>query len=151
MRVGASQSIPRARDSFQYLSQNYTQNIDTLETLAGVKNVLQCHGSFATATCIQCHTRVQGSAIEADIMKRRVPLCRMCNPSADSSAKSSPSQTPKKAKAKYRSKKKQRGEWDSQDEDNSDDPEYPPGIMKVRALLLGFGLRRLTYEHEHEH
>ncbi|KAF4569852.1 NAD-dependent histone deacetylase sir2 [Pleurotus pulmonarius] len=128
------------------LLRNYTQNIDTLETLAGVKNVLQCHGSFATATCIQCHTRVPGSAIEADIMKRRVPLCRMCNPSADSSAKSSPSQTPKKAKAKHRSKKKQRGEWDSQDEDNSDDPEYPPGIMKPDITFFG---EKLTSDFDH--
>ncbi|KAG9223893.1 hypothetical protein CCMSSC00406_0004491 [Pleurotus cornucopiae] len=128
------------------LLRNYTQNIDTLETLAGVKNVLQCHGSFATATCIQCHTHVPGSAIEADIMKRRVPLCRVCNPSADSSAKSSPSQTPKKAKAKHRSKKKQRGEWDSQDEDNSDDPEYPPGIMKPDITFFG---EKLTSDFDH--
>ncbi|KDQ26824.1 hypothetical protein PLEOSDRAFT_1077645 [Pleurotus ostreatus PC15] len=115
-------------------------------TLAGVKNVLQCHGSFATATCIQCHTHVPGSAIEADIMKRRVPLCRVCNPSADSNAKSSPSQTPKKAKAKHRSKKKQRGEWDSQDEDNSDDPEYPPGIMKPDITFFG---EKLTSDFDH--
>ncbi|KAJ8695040.1 NAD-dependent histone deacetylase sir2, variant 2 [Pleurotus ostreatus] len=128
------------------LLRNYTQNIDTLETLAGVKNVLQCHGSFATATCIQCHTHVPGSAIEADIMKRRVPLCRVCNPSADSNAKSSPSQTPKKAKAKHRSKKKQRGEWDSQDEDNSDDPEYPPGIMKPDITFFG---EKLTSDFDH--
>ena len=30
------------------LLRNYTQNIDTLEQVAGIENVIQCHGSFAT-------------------------------------------------------------------------------------------------------
>ena len=30
------------------LLRNYTQNIDTLEQVAGINNVIQCHGSFAT-------------------------------------------------------------------------------------------------------
>lgn len=30
------------------LLRNYTQNIDTLEQVAGIQNVIQCHGSFAT-------------------------------------------------------------------------------------------------------
>ena len=32
------------------LLRNYTQNIDTLEQVAGIDNVIQCHGSFATGT-----------------------------------------------------------------------------------------------------
>ena len=60
-------------------SQNYTQNIDTLETRAGVRKVLQCHGSFATASCINCHRRVPGNALEDDIMSHRVALCTICN------------------------------------------------------------------------
>ena len=28
------------------LLRNYTQNIDTLEQVAGIKNVLQCHGNL---------------------------------------------------------------------------------------------------------
>jgi len=35
-----------------------------------------------------------------------------------------------KAKVK-KSKKKAKGEWDSDFEDESDGPEFPPGIMKV--------------------
>ena len=31
-----------------------TQNIDTLESVCGVTRAIQCHGSFATATCLQC-------------------------------------------------------------------------------------------------
>ncbi len=99
--------------------KNYTQNIDTLETMAGVRKVLQCHGSFATATCLQCRRKVPGKEIEAEILSRRVPLCTGCNATA-----------PVKAKVK-KSKKKAKGEWDSDFEDESDGPEFPPGIMKV--------------------
>ncbi len=100
--------------------QNYTQNIDTLETKAGVQNVLQCHGSFATASCLECRRKVPGTAIESEIMKKKVPLCPECNPSTLS---------PKKKKKT--SKKKAKGQWDSDVSDESDGPEYPPGIMKV--------------------
>ncbi|EDR05569.1 class I sirtuins SIR2 family protein [Laccaria bicolor S238N-H82] len=67
--------------------QNYTQNIDTLETLAGVQRVLQCHGSFATASCLLCRRRVPGLEIEADILRRTVPLCTVCNAPSSSAKK----------------------------------------------------------------
>ncbi|KAJ4486926.1 DHS-like NAD/FAD-binding domain-containing protein [Lentinula lateritia] len=112
------------------LLRNYTQNIDTLETVAGVKRVLQCHGSFATATCLLCRRRVPGSEIESDIMRRKVPLCPVCNPPSSSS-----SSTPKNGKKI--SKKKAKGEWDSDCEDESDAPTYPPGIMKPDITFFG--------------
>ncbi|KAF8644752.1 hypothetical protein AX16_008296 [Volvariella volvacea WC 439] len=62
--------------------RNYTQNIDTLETLVGVKNVLQCHGSFATATCLICKRRVPGKDIEYAILNHKVPICGICNEDA---------------------------------------------------------------------
>jgi NAD-dependent SIR2 family protein deacetylase len=108
--------------------QNYTQNIDTLETLAGVQRVLQCHGSFATASCLQCHQRVPGTEIETDIMRHRVPLCTACNLPP-------PPEAPGKGK---RSKKKSKDTWNSDVEDESDVPEYPPGIMKVCALFIRY-------------
>ena len=40
------------------------------------------------------------------------------------------------------SRKKAKGEWDSDVEDESDAPEYPPGIMKVsRVRFLAVGNR----------
>ncbi|KAK0203075.1 DHS-like NAD/FAD-binding domain-containing protein [Desarmillaria ectypa] len=108
--------------------QNYTQNIDTLETKAGVQNVLQCHGSFATASCLECRRKVPGTAIEAEIMKKKVPLCPVCNPSILS---------PKKKKKRKTSKKKAKGQWDSDVSDESDGPEYPPGIMKPDITFFG--------------
>ena len=40
------------------LLRNYTQNIDTLEQEAGISRVIQCHGSFATASCSVCKRQV---------------------------------------------------------------------------------------------
>jgi NAD-dependent SIR2 family protein deacetylase len=96
-----------------------------LETLAGVKKVLQCHGSFATASCLQCRRRVPGSEIEIDILRRKVPLCTVCNVNI-------PAPPPKGKK----SIKKAKGQWDSDVEDESDGPDYPPGIMKVNFVHL---------------
>ncbi|CAB4384693.1 SIR2-domain-containing protein [Rhizophagus irregularis] len=60
------------------LLRNYTQNIDTLEQVAGIENVLQCHGSFATASCIVCGYKVDGNEIKDDILNQRVPYCPKC-------------------------------------------------------------------------
>ncbi|KAF9010436.1 DHS-like NAD/FAD-binding domain-containing protein [Hymenopellis radicata] len=100
-----------ARFVFQSSECNYTQNIDTLETLTGVKKVIQCHGS----------------EIEFDIMRRRVPVCRVCHPSSAS---------PKKKKKKM-SKKKAKGQWDSDVSDDSDGPDFPTGIMKPDITFFG--------------
>ncbi|KAF8208575.1 DHS-like NAD/FAD-binding domain-containing protein [Mycena galopus ATCC 62051] len=116
------------------LLRNYTQNIDGLHTLAGVTRVLECHGSFVTASCILCHRQVPGSEIEADIMAQKVPLCSVCN--APQSGTSSP-----KKKGKKKSKKKAKGCWDSDAEDESDGPTYPPGIMKPDITFFGEKLK----------
>ena len=107
--------------------QNYTQNIDTLETAAGVQHVLQCHGSFATASCIQCRKKVIGTEIEEEILAGQVPLCKVCN-SGDWNTNND-----SKEKPKTRKKKRKNGGWDDDEseEDEPDLPDYPPGIMKV--------------------
>lgn len=60
------------------LLRNYTQNIDTLEKQAGIKRVIECHGSFAKATCTNCKYCVDGDVIEADVMNQKVPFCPRC-------------------------------------------------------------------------
>ncbi|KAG7093502.1 hypothetical protein E1B28_007177 [Marasmius oreades] len=112
-------------ESHDKLLRNYTQNIDTLEVSVGVQRVIQCHGSFATASCLLCRRRVPGKEIEVEILGRRVPLCKVCN---------APGTPPKKTK---KSKKKAKGEWDSDEEDESDGPTYPPGIMKPDIIFFG--------------
>jgi NAD-dependent deacetylase sirtuin 1 len=60
------------------LLRNYTQNIDTLEQKAGITRMVQCHGSFATASCIRCGYKVPGNYIEEAIFKKEVPICPVC-------------------------------------------------------------------------
>ncbi|KAF7308536.1 Deacetylase sirtuin-type domain-containing protein [Mycena chlorophos] len=105
------------------LLRNYTQNIDTLETLAGVTQVLQCHGSFATASCLSCRRQVTGTEIEAEILAQVVPLCSVCNVPQ-------PESKPKK-------KRKGKAEWESDDDDEADGPAYPPWIMKPNITFFG--------------
>lgn len=61
------------------LLRNYTQNIDTLEKQAGIRRVVECHGSFARATCTNCKHSVDGDEIRADIFAQRVPKCPKCH------------------------------------------------------------------------
>ncbi|XP_060943800.1 NAD-dependent protein deacetylase sirtuin-1 [Limanda limanda] len=60
------------------LLRNYTQNIDTLEQVAGVQRIIQCHGSFATASCLVCKHTVDCEAIREDIFNQVVPHCPRC-------------------------------------------------------------------------
>jgi NAD+-dependent protein deacetylase sirtuin 1 len=62
------------------LLRNYTQNIDTLERVAGISRLIECHGSFATASCTRCKFKINGDAIREDILKQRIPICFKCNP-----------------------------------------------------------------------
>nr|XP_043901869.1 NAD-dependent protein deacetylase sirtuin-1 [Solea senegalensis] len=60
------------------LLRNYTQNIDTLEQVAGVQRIIQCHGSFATASCLVCKNKVDCEAIREDVFNQVVPHCPQC-------------------------------------------------------------------------
>jgi len=59
------------------LLRNYTQNIDTLEQVVGIENVVQCHGSFATASCMVCKHKVQAEVIRQDIFEQKIPYCSL--------------------------------------------------------------------------
>ncbi|EHN03265.1 Sir2p [Saccharomyces cerevisiae x Saccharomyces kudriavzevii VIN7] len=62
------------------LLRNYTQNIDNLESYAGISadKLVQCHGSFATATCVTCHWNLPGERIFNKIRNLELPLCPYC-------------------------------------------------------------------------
>ncbi|XP_044011128.1 NAD-dependent histone deacetylase sirtuin-1 isoform X2 [Aphidius gifuensis] len=64
------------------LLRNYSQNIDTLEQVAGIENVIECHGSFATASCTKCKYQVTAEDIREDIFGQRIPLCKKCTKNA---------------------------------------------------------------------
>ncbi|KAI5124267.1 hypothetical protein M0805_005116 [Coniferiporia weirii] len=114
--------------AMQDRGKNYTQNIDTLETKAGIRNVLQCHGSFATASCINCRSRVSGNSIKDDLLAQRIPLCTFCNVINHDIVK------PKKIRKKK--KKKRNDGWESE-EPEEPAPPLPSGIMKPDITFFG--------------
>ncbi|KAF9168387.1 NAD-dependent histone deacetylase sir2 [Mortierella sp. AD011] len=110
-------------ESQDKLLRNYTQNIDTLEQKAGIQKVLQCHGSFATASCVRCGYQVPGDEIKDQIFKQEVAYCKACK---------TPSPPPK-SKAKKRS-----GYHSSDDDDDDDDDdESTKALMKPDIVFFG--------------
>jgi NAD-dependent histone deacetylase SIR2 len=115
------------------LLTNYTQNIDNLEEAAGVvpDKLVQCHGSFATATCQQCGYNVRGEAIFDDMKAGQIPYCvecmrrlRVARPGGMKRKRSAIGLNSKKKRAEYE---------DSTDED--DDYGIPQaGVMKVSTI-----------------
>jgi NAD+-dependent protein deacetylase SIR2 len=103
----------------------YTQNIDNLEHLAGVREdkLVQCHGSFATASCMRCKLQVSGEEIREDILNGNVPKCPACEAEREQQAKQS----------KNGKKRKRESDWDGDDDDEDDN--IVEGIMKVLILL----------------
>ncbi len=124
------------------LLRNYTQNIDTLEQAAGITRVLQCHGSFATATCTDkaaCGYSVDGSQIKESIFRKEVPRCPRCVERRRAASEL-------KAQGKRGKKKKAKGDssgraiWKEEDEDSEDDREDEAmpgmGVLKVSVRRL---------------
>jgi len=63
------------------LLRNYTQNIDCLERIAGVSpaRLVEAHGSFARARCVQCREEMAPDKVREDIMNDVIPLCKCGN------------------------------------------------------------------------
>lgn len=59
----------------------YSQNIDGLEFLAGIPEdkLVECHGHFRTASCIDCHKVADPEAVKKTIVEDgKTPLCKYC-------------------------------------------------------------------------
>lgn len=69
-----------------YLRRLYTQNIDTLERIAGVDAdyIVEAHGSFAESHCIDCGTEMAVADVKAEMRRDKhkgkiaVPRCILC-------------------------------------------------------------------------
>lgn len=55
----------------------FTQNIDGLERQAGLTDddLVEAHGSFASAHCIDCHHEYAPEFVRAAIFADKVPIC----------------------------------------------------------------------------
>lgn len=115
------------------LLTNFTQNIDNLESYAGIlpEKLIQCHGSFATATCVKCEHKVTGESIFAIAKKGEIPECEACKKELAARPKSM-----KRKRSSNGFQKKDRKSWSSGD-DSDDDYDMPtPGVMKVRKTSI---------------
>lgn len=63
------------------LLRNFTQNIDTLERMTGLDEeyIIEAHGSFATASCIECHRKADSDMVREKALKGQVARCEHCD------------------------------------------------------------------------
>ncbi|ODQ50354.1 SIR2-domain-containing protein [Saitoella complicata NRRL Y-17804] len=105
------------------LLTNYTQNIDGVESVAGIRGekLVQCHGSFGGAGCVTCGYKCPGEVIFGDIRAGRIPKCPLCleNPPMTTTTK----------------KGKKRTENEEEEEEEDVDPSL--GVMKPDITFFG--------------
>lgn len=126
--------IAKLQDMGKLLT-NYSQNIDNIEANAGVRpdKLVQCHGSFATATCQKCGHKVQGDTIFADIKAGKIPRCGECI------AALRKNNTMKRKRSSRKSAGKRSRRRSSEDDDDDDDQYDIPaaGVMKPDIIFFG--------------
>ena len=119
------------------LLTNFTQNIDNLEGHAGIlpEKLIQCHGSFATASCMECGYKVKGEEIYKDLKAGRIAHCDRC---IRQLRQARPAGLKRKRSSNGTSSSKRRK---NDYEDSSDSEGYEitvAGVMKVQAVTLYF-------------
>ncbi|ROW08226.1 hypothetical protein VMCG_03325 [Cytospora schulzeri] len=122
------------------LLTNYSQNIDNLEAKAGIspEKLIQCHGSFATATCISCGHQVPGETIFPDIRAGHIPRCPQC------AAPRRPTTNSRKRKlgkdGTEKKPRRRRGDYESASDSEYDMGPSKGGIMKPDITFFGEAL-----------
>lgn len=119
------------------LLTNYSQNIDNIEANAGIlpEKLVQCHGSFATASCQRCGHRVRGDTIFDDIKAGKIPRCGKCV-----AALRARGTGPLKRKRSSNSASSKRSRRNFDDYDDDDDGTYDipdAGVMKPDITFFG--------------
>lgn len=113
------------------LLTNYSQNIDDLEAAAHVTKdrIIQCHGSFATATCCSCGRRVKADLYLPKVRKGVAPKCPRClkRPATSDNHRS-------KTQA---GKKRKRQDWENSESDIESEANATKGIFKPDIVFYG--------------
>lgn len=141
------------------LLTNYSQNIDNIEAIAGIlpEKLIQCHGSFATASCVQCHYKVPldpHSTLYKTIKEGHIPKCEMCTKTHLSlKAPVMKRKRSQNTQDKKRKKFDRDADSSSSDIDDSDHPSI--GVMKPDITFFGEALPdtfsdRLTNHDKHK-
>ena len=58
------------------LLRNFTQNVDGLEKKAGVKKVVECHGSMASFHCLKCRHKENLQSLTSTIIQGEICYCK---------------------------------------------------------------------------
>ncbi|KAJ6437784.1 histone deacetylase SIR2 [Purpureocillium lavendulum] len=144
------------------LLTNYSQNIDNLEVKAGLPKdkLVQCHGSFGTASCVQCGFQMDGEAIFPDIKAGNIPRCPRCvqallaGTAGRRRKRKRSAGFPGPSSSNARRKPRRSASGDSSDDDNSDYDVPQAGVMKPDITFFGealpdeFSKRLTTHDRE---
>ena len=119
------------------LLTNYTQNIDNVEANAGIRKdkLIQCHGSWATATCRKCKYNVPGEDIFPAVRAMKPAECKRC---VDDIAAQKQGKKRKRASNGQGARKKRSSDEDSESDGAFDIPQ--PGVMKPDITFFGEAL-----------
>jgi NAD-dependent deacetylase sirtuin 1 len=121
-RPSVSHMFVKKLEDHGRLLRNYTQNIDTLEQVANIKNVIQCHGSFNTATCTVCKFQVGCDYIKDKIFRQEIPYCDKCGDGSGFEA-----------------------DENNENEEAEENTRPKPGILKPDIVFFGEGLPELYH------
>ncbi|KAF2856272.1 SIR2-domain-containing protein, partial [Plenodomus tracheiphilus IPT5] len=118
------------------LLTNYTQNIDNVEAHAGIRTekLIQCHGSWAMATCRKCKYKVPGEDIFDSVRAQKPAECKRC---LEEIAAQQPGKKRKRTSngTSNVARKKRSSDEDSESDGAYDIPQ--PGIMKPDITFFG--------------
>ncbi|KAF2018569.1 SIR2-domain-containing protein [Aaosphaeria arxii CBS 175.79] len=122
------------------LLTNYTQNIDNVESHAGIRRdkLIQCHGSWATATCRKCKYRIPGEDIFGDIRNHTPAECKNCLKEIALQGDRPGMKRKRSSNGNGSRKRRKSDESDSDDDGQYDIPQ--PGIMKPDITFFGEAL-----------
>ena len=77
-RPNAAHRVLAQLESRGLLSSVMTQNIDGLHQLAGSRRVLELHGTFRRARCLQCGNRYDTDRVMESLRPAEPPTCDLC-------------------------------------------------------------------------
>ncbi|KIW38093.1 uncharacterized protein PV06_10060 [Exophiala oligosperma] len=113
------------------LLTNYTQNIDGLETAAGVTTdkLIQCHGTLSTASCMSCGKAISARKYMAVVRQGNIPFCK-CSLDVDKKAT--------KQRGRSGKRKRKRDELEDSDSDMEESRRpFPKGLLKPDMTFFG--------------
>lgn len=119
------------------LLTNYSQNIDDLESKAGIlpEKLIQCHGSFATASCLTCRHRVRGHEIFSELREGKLAYCSRCKETSTEGSRKRKRGLQDGSTGNARKRRHREYSESDEEEDDDDDGDKHFAIMKAGLLI----------------